>query len=116
MQRDGRLVPGARTDLAGRPRGRAIRDAELDDAEARGSQRSSLRDRLSGERSEVYLVCADHRIGREIAMKVIRRAQSRPANPDCYGEVLREARVQGQLEHPSITSPSTTTSGSDASG
>lgn len=48
---------------------------------------------------EVFL-CRDHRIGREVAMKVVRR--SGRASPDLQARFLREARVQGQLEHPAI--------------
>lgn len=53
----------------------------------------------TGGMGEVRL-CHDGRIGREVAMKVIlpRHASS----PQVRGRFLREARVQGQLEHPSI--------------
>jgi serine/threonine-protein kinase len=62
--------------------------------------RYEVRDKLGeGGMGEVHL-CADHRIGREIAMKVIRT--ERGAQPDARRRFLREARVQGQLEHPSI--------------
>jgi eukaryotic-like serine/threonine-protein kinase len=52
-----------------------------------------------GGMGEVHL-CHDRRIGRDVALKLIR-------NPDAVTEqkqqrFLREARVQGQLEHPSI--------------
>ncbi|MGO8999468.1 MAG: protein kinase domain-containing protein [Polyangiaceae bacterium] len=79
--------------------GSVEREEDLDDAEGRGS-RYTLRDRLGeGGMGEVYL-CADHRIGRDIAMKVIRAG--RGSSPDARTRFLREARVQGQLEHPSI--------------
>ena len=62
--------------------------------------RYELRARLGeGGMGEVYL-CADHRIGRDIAMKVIRA--ERNSSPDARSRFVREARVQGQLEHPSI--------------
>jgi serine/threonine-protein kinase len=86
------LATGIATPVTGR-------EDDLDDGEGRGS-RYTLRDRLGeGGMGEVYL-CADHRIGRDIAMKVIRA--SRGSNPDARSRFLREARVQGQLEHPSI--------------
>ena len=42
----------------------------------------------------------DTRIGRDVAMKVLRRRFSK--QPDTVARFVREARVQGQLEHPSI--------------
>ncbi len=48
---------------------------------------------------EVHL-CADRRIGRDVAIKVVR--STRASKPDVRRRFLREARVQGQLEHPSI--------------
>ncbi|MFO0680212.1 MAG: serine/threonine-protein kinase, partial [Polyangiaceae bacterium] len=53
----------------------------------------------SGGMGDVHL-CADERIGRDVAMKVIRRM--RAENPEMLERFLREARVQGQLEHPAI--------------
>jgi serine/threonine protein kinase len=52
-----------------------------------------------GGMGEVHL-CADRRIGRDVAIKVIRT--TRASRPDVRRRFLREARVQGQLEHPSI--------------
>jgi serine/threonine-protein kinase len=52
-----------------------------------------------GGMGEVHL-CDDRRIGREIAMKVVRAARSK--RRDLRQRFVREARVQGQLEHPSI--------------
>ena len=52
-----------------------------------------------GGMGEVRL-CRDARIGREVAMKVIRGAHG--GRSDMQARFLREARVQGQLEHPSI--------------
>ena len=46
------------------------------------------------------LLCKDLRIGREVALKVIRAEHG--ARPDLRKRFLREARVQGQLEHPAI--------------
>ncbi|HEY2514424.1 MAG TPA: serine/threonine-protein kinase, partial [Polyangiaceae bacterium] len=71
-----------------------------EDHAGEGADRYELRDRLGeGGMGEVYL-CADLRIGRDIAMKVIRA--ERNSNPDARSRFVREARVQGQLEHPSI--------------
>ena len=45
-------------------------------------------------------LCHDSRIGRDVAMKVLRQRYSR--HPDTVARFVREARIQGQLEHPSI--------------
>jgi eukaryotic-like serine/threonine-protein kinase len=52
-----------------------------------------------GGMGEVRL-CADSFVGREVAMKVIRGGGG--TFPDAQKRFLREARVQGQLEHPAI--------------
>lgn len=52
-----------------------------------------------GGMGEVRL-CADAWIGREVAMKVMRQGSGSQAS--ARARFLREARVQGQLEHPSI--------------
>jgi eukaryotic-like serine/threonine-protein kinase len=52
-----------------------------------------------GGMGEVYL-CKDGRIGRDVAMKVILPLYR--SDGTARGRFLREARVQGQLEHPSI--------------
>jgi serine/threonine protein kinase len=52
-----------------------------------------------GGMGEVRL-CHDVHVGRDIAMKVMREA--RGSEGDSEGRFLREARVQGQLEHPAI--------------
>ena len=52
-----------------------------------------------GGMGEVHL-CADAVIGRDVAMKQIREGVD--TNPDAHRRFLREARVQGQLEHPAI--------------
>src|SRR5262245_22941735 len=44
--------------------------------------------------------CTDQRIGREVALKVILAKPS--SKVEVQRRFLREARVQGQLEHPSI--------------
>ena len=72
-------------------------DEELaDDYDARYARKDKLGEGGMGE----VISCADQRIGREVAMKVIRAA--RGSRPDARRRFLREARVQGQLEHPSI--------------
>ena len=52
-----------------------------------------------GGMGEVRL-CKDQRIGREVAMKVIRPEHG--SRDDLRSRFLREVQVQGQLEHPSI--------------
>jgi serine/threonine-protein kinase len=52
-----------------------------------------------GGMGEVRL-CKDARIGREVAMKLLLPGHAREA--DARARFLREARVQGQLEHPAI--------------
>src|SRR5262249_55782557 len=52
-----------------------------------------------GGMGEVRL-CRDQRIGREVAMKVIRPGVG--SRSDIRARFEREARVQGQLEHPAI--------------
>src|SRR5688500_4820757 len=53
----------------------------------------------SGGMGEVR-VFRDLRIGREVALKVVHAKHG--AEPQAQARFLREARVQGQLEHPSI--------------
>jgi hypothetical protein len=52
-----------------------------------------------GGMGRIFL-CSDQRIGRDVAMKVLRRRYGK--QPDTLARFVREARVQGQLEHPSI--------------
>jgi serine/threonine-protein kinase len=53
-----------------------------------------------GGMGEVRL-CADRRIGREVAMKVVRTGAT-GSQPEGQSRFYREACVQGQLEHPSV--------------
>jgi serine/threonine-protein kinase len=53
-----------------------------------------------GGMGEVHL-CRDARIGRDVAMKVVREGNPSSAS-DREPRFLREARVQGQLEHPAV--------------
>jgi serine/threonine-protein kinase len=52
-----------------------------------------------GGMGEVRL-CEDQQIGRDVAVKVVRADVLR--RPDAVARFVREARVQGQLEHPAI--------------
>jgi eukaryotic-like serine/threonine-protein kinase len=45
-------------------------------------------------------ICRDLRLGRAVAHKVVQPEER--GNPDTLARFLREARVQGQLEHPAI--------------
>ncbi|HEX2571772.1 MAG TPA: serine/threonine-protein kinase [Polyangia bacterium] len=47
--------------------------------------------------------CLDMRIGREVAMKIVHgRGRSTPPSIEQRQRFLREARIQGQLEHPAV--------------
>jgi eukaryotic-like serine/threonine-protein kinase len=77
-----------------------LRDLEEDLRPLPHEQRYAQRTVLGrGGMGEVFS-CTDVQIGREVALKLVRR------DPFSTGELearfLREARVQGQLEHPSI--------------
>src|SRR5690349_18244819 len=77
-------------------------DASLPPAQQRDADpdRYQLRDVIGeGGMGEVRL-CRDRRIGREVAIKLIRDFASNRA--DAVARFEREARVQGQLEHPSV--------------
>jgi serine/threonine-protein kinase len=64
-----------------------------------GERYVRLRTLGEGGMGEVHL-CQDRQIGRTVAMKVVRPEHD--AEPDRRGRFLREARIQGQLEHPAI--------------
>jgi serine/threonine-protein kinase len=64
--------------------------------ERRYEPRATLGEGGMGE----VLLCIDRRMGREVAMKVVH--PSRADAPDVRARFLREARVQGRLEHPAI--------------
>jgi serine/threonine-protein kinase len=95
-----RTVPAPVADQA-----RETSDATADPDEELGrdealEHRYEMRARLGeGGMGEVHL-CQDLRIGREVALKVIRSEHGSRA--DLRKRFLREVRVQGQLEHPSI--------------
>src|SRR6185295_1515522 len=70
-----------------------------------GDDRFSIRYQMGAElgrgaMGEVRL-CQDTRIGRRVAMKLIRKGQGSTGD-DARGRFVREARVQGQLEHPAV--------------
>jgi serine/threonine-protein kinase len=70
------------------------------DQDGPGASRYGKRDTLGqGGMGEVIL-CLDRRIGRDVAMKIVRSEQI--SSEVVHRRFLREARVQGQLEHPSI--------------
>ena len=70
-----------------------------DDDEERGSRYEPLEILGEGGMGKVRL-CKDRRIGREVALKEMRRGSI--SGPDRRARFVREARVQGQLEHPSV--------------
>jgi eukaryotic-like serine/threonine-protein kinase len=74
-------------------------EAELPQSET-FEERYELRTKLGEGGMGEVLLCKDVRIGREVALKVIRGEHA--ARPDLRKRFLREVRVQGQLEHPSI--------------
>lgn len=73
-----------------------VQALEAQEFEDRYQSRAKLGE---GGMGEVRL-CRDGRIGRDVAMKVIRTDRHRSA--EMRARFLREVRVQGQLEHPSI--------------
>ncbi len=67
---------------------------------AEAEERYQAQEELGKGGMGIVRLCRDGRIGRDVAMKVV-RPESR-ANKDLCARFLREARVQGQLEHPGI--------------
>jgi serine/threonine-protein kinase len=76
-------------------------DTEARPVQAQGfEQRYERRDVLGvGGMGEV-LLCKDRLIGREVALKVMHPGPS--GAPDARDRFVREARIQGQLEHPAV--------------
>jgi serine/threonine-protein kinase len=70
----------------------------LDDAEG-PTRYEATRVLGEGGMGEVRL-CRDRRLGREVALKVMHPELAR--NASLSSRFLREARIQGQLEHPSV--------------
>ncbi len=62
--------------------------------------RYELRDTLGEGGMGTVRLCHDQRVGRDVAMKVVRTEYAGSAQ--MRDRFLREAKVQGQLEHPSI--------------
>jgi serine/threonine-protein kinase len=62
--------------------------------------RYTIGDRLGEGGMGVVNACRDRRIGRDVALKMVRSEHARRA--DLVSRFVREACVQGQLEHPSI--------------
>jgi eukaryotic-like serine/threonine-protein kinase len=62
--------------------------------------RYSLGDRLGEGGMGIVHACRDRRIGRDVALKMVRTEHG--ARGDLVARFLREACVQGQLEHPAI--------------
>ena len=79
-----------------RPVGVEELDRPLRDADARYEQKSTLGEGGMG----AVLLSRDRRIGREVALKSVHANLRESGNVE--GRFLREARVQGQLEHPAV--------------
>ncbi len=62
--------------------------------------RYSLGDKLGEGGMGIVHACRDRRIGRDVALKMVRAEHA--ARGDLVARFLREACVQGQLEHPAI--------------
>jgi len=92
-----------RTEISGPPQSSSPRAVNAEPAPLDDTgfvERYQLGTRLGiGGMGEVRLV-RDHRIGRDVAMKLIREGVG--MRGDVRIRFEREARVQGQLEHPSI--------------
>lgn len=77
-----------------------LENASSDPMAPSGGVRYQARHELGRGGMGVVRLCRDTRIGRDVAMKVLRpESQERK---DRAARFLREARVQGQLEHPGI--------------
>lgn len=74
--------------------------ASIDPAGSAEAERYQPHGELGKGGMGVVRLCRDARIGRDVAMKVV-RPEAR-SNKDLCARFLREARVQGQLEHPGI--------------
>jgi serine/threonine protein kinase len=95
----------AQTELRGPSSGSGRSDTGIGDPDAAVvvyafEERYEIRKRLGeGGMGEVRL-CRDRMIGREVAMKVV--LPSMTGRGEIQARFVREARVQGQLEHPAI--------------
>src|SRR5688572_17485566 len=68
----------------------------------RGGARYELGRQIGEGGMGTVVLCSDRAIGRRVAMKLVRGTASGPAKLEDDARFLREARIQGQLEHPSI--------------
>ena len=97
---------GPEPTLRNEPSASAPRKAYQPPDELVGEDRFDVRyeagDKLGQGGMGVVRSCVDRRIGREIAMKLARSTSGSPSYADSRARFLREARVQGQLEHPAI--------------
>ncbi len=84
--------------LAVAPRSVNVELDPLDKLEA--EQRYEAAEQLGEGGMGEVLLCRDRQIGRDVAMKVIRAEHMQ--NPEVRARFEREARVQGQLEHPAV--------------
>lgn len=76
-------------------------DTEARPVQAEGfEQRYERRDVLGAGGMGEVLLCKDRLIGREVALKVMHPGPS--ASADARDRFVREARIQGQLEHPAV--------------
>jgi eukaryotic-like serine/threonine-protein kinase len=105
------VVSGSRTGR-GEAAAVAVRDLASEeppaDALSAGLPRDAVHDRDryrersvlgEGGMGRIHLF-QDTRVGRDVAMKVLRKRYAK--HPDTVARFVREARIQGQLEHPSI--------------
>ena len=90
-------TPAPRASLSVPPPVRV--DADLPGSRGPAGRYEARRALGKGAMGEVIL-CHDGRVGRDVAMKVI--APRHRDNRQAHARFLREARVQGQLEHPAI--------------
>jgi serine/threonine-protein kinase len=96
MSPSGRIAFLGATPVVGHVEGAEAELPQSESFEARYELGTKLGEGGMGE----VLLCKDMRIGREVALKVIRAEHG--SRPDLRRRFLREVRVQGQLEHPSI--------------
>jgi serine/threonine-protein kinase len=77
----------------------SMREAEAERVVER-DERYRVGDLLGSGGMGAVLLCRDRRIGREVALK--RMHQKTSVRGDLGARFMREARVQGQLEHPAV--------------
>ncbi|MBX7100189.1 MAG: serine/threonine protein kinase [Myxococcaceae bacterium] len=94
------MIDGDGSTFISRTDGDDVRPVQLDGGALASSGPRYVFERVLGRggMGEVRL-CKDERVGREVALKVMGPELS---NEAATARFLREARVQGQLEHPSV--------------